>query len=376
MRNYAQPKRVLLQTTTLVAAGFIVSAAPAGAAEKLKIGVGGYAEQWFGYTDIEDDGNTDQDLSGFDVKSDTEIHFKGSTKLDNGLEVGINVQLEGNSNSGDQIDESYLTVRGNFGQIDIGDENSALYKTHVAPKEYGIGINSGDTVQWELTGNTSISDSGYFRAPFGGTFIEPGRANDSTKLTYYTPRIEGIRVGLSYSPDSEQDSNVLPDRETSSLTDGVMAAIDYSHDFDGVKVAASAGYGTFLEASGDNPEPEAYAFGLTVDYAGFQVGGSYAGFRDSGINDGDAYVVGAAYDFDKFGVSATYLHGERDGLAGSIASGSAQADRDTFALGGRYILGPGVSLQGTLGYSEYTSDTASVSDVEAAYAVTGIKLTF
>ncbi|MEP3112876.1 porin [Nisaea sp.] len=376
MRNYAQPKRVLLQTTTLVAAGFIVSAAPAGAAEKLKIGVGGYAEQWFGYTDIEDDGNTDQDLSGFDVKSDTEIHFKGSTKLDNGLEVGINVQLEGNSNSGDQIDESYLTVRGNFGQIDIGDENSALYKTHVAPKEYGIGINSGDTVQWELTGNTSISDSGYFRAPFGGTFIEPGRANDSTKLTYYTPRIEGIRVGLSYSPDSEQDSNVLPDREISSLTDGVMAAIDYSHDFDGVKVAASAGYGTFLEASGDNPEPEAYAFGLTVDYAGFQVGGSYAGFRDSGINDGDAYVVGAAYDFDKFGVSATYLHGERDGLAGSIASGSAQADRNTFALGGRYILGPGVSLQGTLGYSEYTSDTAGVSDVEAAYAVTGIKLTF
>lgn len=376
MENFVRSKRALLQTTALVAAGFIVSAAPADAAEKLKIGVGGYAEQWFGYTDIQDDGNTTQDLSGFDVKSDTEIHFKGSTTLDNGLEIGINVQLEGNSNSGDQIDESYLTVRGNFGQIDIGDENSALYKTHVAPKEYGIGINSGDTVEWELTGSTSIGDSGYFRSPFGGTYIEPGRANDSTKLTYYTPRTEGFRVGLSYAPDSDQDSNVLPDRNNSSLTDGVMAGIDYSHDFNGVKLAASAGYGTFLEASDDNQEPEAYAFGLTVDYAGFQVGGSYASFRDSGVNDGDAYVIGAAYDFHKFGVSATYLHGERDGLAGSSDPASVQADRDTFALGGRYILGPGVSLQGTLGYSEYTSDTSGVGDVEAAYAITGIKLTF
>ncbi|WP_323795386.1 porin [Nisaea sp.] len=376
MKNFAQPKKALLQTTALVAAGFIVSAAPADAAEKLRIGVGGYAEQWFGYTDIQDDGNTTQDLSGFDVKSDTEIHFEGFTTLDNGLEVGINVQLEGNTNSSDQIDESYLTVRGNFGQIDIGDENSALYKTHVAPKEYGMGINSGDTVDWELSGTTSISNSGYFRAPFGGTFIEPGRANDSTKLTYYTPRVEGFRVGLSYAPDSAQDSNVLPDRNTSSLTDGVMAGIDYSRDFNGVKVGASAGYGTFLEAAGNNPEPEAYAFGLTVDYAGFQVGGSYAGFQDSGVNDGDAYVIGAAYDFGPYGLSATYLHGERDGLAGSTAPASVQADRDTFALGGRYILGPGVSLQGTLGYSEYTSDTAGVGDVEAAYAITGIKLTF
>lgn len=375
MKNFVQPKRGLLQTTTLVAAGFIVSATPADAADKLKIGVGGFAEQWFGYTDIQDDGNTTQDLSGFDVKSDTEIHFEGFTTLDNGLEVGINVQLEGNTSS-DQIDESYLTVRGNFGQIDIGDENSALYKTHVAPKEYGMGINSGDTVEWELTGNTSISNSGYYLAPFGGTFIEPGRADDSTKLTYYTPRVEGFRVGLSYAPDSAQDSNVLPDRNTSSLTDGVMAGIDYSHDFKGVKVAASAGYGTFLEASGNSPEPEAYAFGLTVDYAGFQVGGSYASFQDSGVTDGDAYVVGTAYDFGPFGVSATYLHGERDGIAGSVAPASVQADRDTFALGGRYTLGPGVSLQGTLGYSEYTSDTAGVGDVEAAYAITGIKLTF
>ncbi|WP_193180831.1 porin [Nisaea sediminum] len=365
----------LLQTTSLVAAGFILSADPAGAAEKLKLSVGGYAEQWFGYTDIDDEGNSSLDLSGFDVKSDTEIHFVGSTKLDNGLEVGINVQLEGNSNSSDQIDESYLTLRGNFGQIDIGDENSALYKTHVAPKEYGMGINSGDTVDWELTGATSIGNGGYFRAPFGGTYVEPVRANDSTKLTYYTPRIEGVRLGMSYSPDSNQDNNTQPDRNA-GLSDGVMASIDVSREISGVTVAASAGYGTFLETASGQDEPQAYAFGLTLGYGGLQVGGSFAGFQDSGANDGDGYTLGASYDFGQYGVSLTYLHGERDGLAGSTAPGTVQADRDTIALGGQYILGPGVSAQATIGYSEYTSDTAGAGDIQAAYAITGIRVTF
>ncbi|WP_420405076.1 porin [Nisaea sp.] len=368
-------RKALLQTTALVAASLLLSTDAASAAEKLKLSVGGYAEQWFGYTDIDDEGNSSLDLSGFDVKSDTEIHFAGSTKLDNGLEVGINVQLEGNSNASDQIDESYLTLRGNFGQIDIGDENSALYKTHVAPKEFGMGINSGDTIDWELTGSTSIGDGGYFRAPFGGTFVEPARANDSTKLTYYTPRIEGFRLAMSYAPDSNQDNNVQPDRDA-GLSDGVMASADLRREFSGVTVAASAGYGTFLETASGQDEPQAYAFGLTLDYGGLQVGGSFAAFQDSGAHDGDGYTLGAAYDFGTYGVSMTYLHGERAGLSGSTAPATVQADRDTIALAGQYILGPGVSAQATLGYSEYTSDTGGAGDVQAAYAITGIRLTF
>lgn len=375
MKRMDHSKAGLLRTTALVAGGLILSAAPAGAAEKLKVSVGGYMEQWFGYTDIDDDGNPGRDLSGFDVKSDTEIHFKGMTTLENGLEVGINVQLEGNSSSDDQIDESYMILGGRFGQIEIGDENSALYKTHVAPREYGMAINSGDTVEWELDGSTSIGNGGYYRAPFGGTYIEPARANDSTKLTYYTPRLEGFRFGMSYSPDTAQDDNTLPDRNA-VLTDGVMGSIDFRRDFSGLTVAASAGYGTFLEAGAGQDEPEAYAFGLTLDYAGFQIGGSFAGFSDSGANDGDGYVLGAAYDFGPYGVSLTYLHGERAGIAGSTSPNTVQADRDTVALAGQFIIGPGVSAQATLGYSDYTSDEAGVSDVEAAYVITGIRLSF
>ena len=135
-------KKVLLGSTAIVAAGMIASAPSAIAAEKMKLSVGGYMEQWFGFTSQDD--ATGQDYSGFSTVSDGEIHFKGSTKLDNdnGIKIGVNVQLEAQQ-GGDQIDEQYMTVSGGFGQIIIGDENSALYKMHYAPNDFGIGISSG-----------------------------------------------------------------------------------------------------------------------------------------------------------------------------------------------------------------------------------------
>ena len=98
-------KKILLGSTAIVAAGMIASVPTADAASKMKLGVGGYMEQWFGFTSGDD--GVAQDYSGFDIKSDPEIFFKGKTKLDNGITVGVNVQLEATQN-GDQIDEQYM----------------------------------------------------------------------------------------------------------------------------------------------------------------------------------------------------------------------------------------------------------------------------
>ena len=95
-------KKILLGSTAIVAAGMIASVPSANAASKMKLSVGGYMEQWVGFTS-QDDG-AGQDYSGFSTVSDGEIHFKGKTKLDNGITVGVNVQLEAQQ-GGDQIDE-------------------------------------------------------------------------------------------------------------------------------------------------------------------------------------------------------------------------------------------------------------------------------
>jgi len=367
-------KKVLLGSTALVAAGMMASAPAALAADKLSVKVGGYMEQWVGYTTVDDDASS-VDLDGVDVKSDSEIHFKGSTVLDNGIEFGINVQLEANTNSADQIDESYLIVKGSFGEINIGSENSAMYKMHYAPSEFGIGINSGDQGDWVLSSGTSITTSGTFRAPFGSTYVEPSRANDSTKITYYTPRFAGFQIGASYSPDTVQDSNVLTDRDA-ALTDGVMFGANYVNDFGGVSLAISGGYGTFLDAPSGGNEPEAYNAGAVIGFGGFEAGVSWARFDDSGSNDGDGYNLGVAYSTGPFGVSLSYFNGEREGTStAGVLTG--QAEQDTFALSGKYTLGPGVTAAATLGHSTYETDnTGANSEVEGTFFVTGIKLSF
>ena len=65
-----------------------------------------------------------EDFDGVDVSTNTEIFFLPKIVLDNGIQIGANIQLEGET-SGDQIDESYVQIKGSFGEVNIGSENSA-----------------------------------------------------------------------------------------------------------------------------------------------------------------------------------------------------------------------------------------------------------
>lgn len=376
-------KKILLGSTAIVAAGMIASA-PASAASKIKVGVGGYMEQWVGY--VSNDDGVDQDFSGFDVKSDAEIIFSGKTTLDNGLTVGVNVQLEANHNGGDQIDESYIFLKGGFGEINLGSENSAQYKMHYAPSDFGIGMNSGDESSWVATiadaEGDQVSKGGMFRAPLGATSVEVTRANDSEKITYYTPRVEGFQLGVSYSPDTNQDQNGQPNRDTNN-TDLVMVGANFSRKMGDMSIGISAGYGTVTDSpsAAGSLEPSATSFGVKIGMGGVGAGVSMASFEDHGAQDGTSINAGVSYTAGKMGVSLAYLHGERDGT-GTTGAGDldGQSESDVFHLSAKYSLGGGVTWAGTLGHATFSSDDVdidnTVDEVSATYVVTGLKIGF
>ena len=88
-------KKLLLGSTALVVGG--VMAAPAMAADPIKMGIGGY------YTFYALAGNIDSSYAfdgsfttykGLAFTQEGEIHFIGQTKLDNGTSVGLTVELE------------------------------------------------------------------------------------------------------------------------------------------------------------------------------------------------------------------------------------------------------------------------------------------
>jgi hypothetical protein len=373
-------KKILLGSTAIVAAGMIASVPSADAASKMKLGVGGYMEQWFGFTSGDD--GIGQDYSGFSTVSDGEIHFKGSTTLDNGLKIGVNVQLEAQQ-GGDQIDEQYMTVSGEFGQIIIGDENSAMYKMHYAPSDFGIGMNSGDNTAWNKPVSDAEGDSinmgSHYRSPFGATYIEPDAVNDSAKISYFTPRKMGFQLGVSYAPDANQDSNGLPNRDAAN-TDYIMVGLNFKQKMGAMSVGISGGYGTVTDAAVGSDEPEATSFGIKLGMGGASAGVSYANFSDHGNKDQEGINAGVAYSQGKMGVSLAYYHGEKDGNNGSATTLDGQAERDVIHLSGKYALGPGVTLAGTLGHAVYSSDDAdidnSVNESASTYVVMGLKVGF
>ena len=168
---------------TTVSAAAMLAFAPLGAsaADMLSVGVGGYMQQWFGYANRDDE---DED-GGWDAQSDAEIHFRGSLESDAGLKFTVHVELEGDRGSS-AIDESFARVSGEFGQIEFGARDHAMVRMHSGISDVGIGLTSGDTQKW-----------------VPGTYLETaGHAiGNARKLNYISPRVSGVQIGLSYSPD-------------------------------------------------------------------------------------------------------------------------------------------------------------------------------
>lgn len=354
-------KNRLLGGTALVAAGAL--AAPMVQAEEpIQLSVGGFMEQYFGYASSDID-----DRDHFDQKSDSEIIFSGSTTLDNGIQFGVNVQLEGNT-SGDQIDESFAFVEGDFGRILLGSENSAGYLMTVAAPNVGIGINTGDQIDWVPIDN----EAGFFRGTLGSTFVENNAVNDVNRLTYFTPRFSGLQAGISYTPDAEEDDNTQPN-ENAEFHDGVDVALNFTETFGGFDVAT---YGRYGIASNDSPggdDPEVFSTGLKIGYGGFTVGGSYANQDDAGANEGQSFDVGASYGTGPWAVSVTYFQGEAEG--DTAASGDEEIY--TVEVAASYAVGPGIKVIGSVGYNDFDDDDdGSDASNDGYWVVSGIQLSF
>lgn len=377
----------LLATTALTIASCILPGALAWGAEPanepkvvphdtepLHVKVGGYMEQFFGYTDQDVPGKS---VSGFDVKSDTEIWFTGAAVLDNGIEFAIDVQLEGQTSS-DQIDESNLKISSGYGRVIIGSENSAMYLMHVAPKDFGFGLNSGDNVEWVDFSGVG-SDTGIFRGPFGSTYVEPGRVNDPNRFTYLSPQLGGFQVGASWVPDSVEDSNITVDQKT-SLHDGFTVSAAYKGKVGPMVVAASAGWGMMQAASSSTADdPSAYNAGLSLGYGKWTLAGALAGSDgDTSTGDSTGWTVGLNYEPGPWKVSLAGFFGDRDGstTANAGGSGARKASFDTVQLETAYDLGPGVSVVGILGYANVDDHSGFGTDSDAVYGVSMVRLKF
>ncbi|MGB0749468.1 MAG: porin [Magnetospiraceae bacterium] len=340
-------KKILLGTTGLIAAAMVMSS-PASAAEKIKLGLGGYMQQWVGFADQD---TLYSAWNEFDQQSDSEIYFVGNTTLDNGITVGVHVQLEAERNAGARwIDDSWLYLSSEqMGTLQLGSAGAATFTAHHGAPD--VGISNDDSNNWIAESN-SIWD-------LGTAFF-----SDSHKIQYVSPSFSGFQFGGLYIPDVTDGGNRMPLNTTGSFA-GAM--IVYNGDFDGVSVGFDAAYGT------SENDTDGYQLGLAIGFEGFKIGGGYWAVDD---NDGywtepgelTVYDIGVSYSSGPYAISLSWLHGENETNAGG------DDEHEVIMGSASYTMGPGVALKGSIFHQSSTNN--GVDDGDGWAAVGGVQLNF
>lgn len=362
--------KILLGTTALAAILFSTGAQAADDGLSLKMAgwFRGYA-QFGSLDDNPSNGLSDRRNVSFET-FDSEIHFIAEAKTANGLTYGFRIELEGASVT-DQIDESYLYVKGSLGDVFFGNDDGAANKlAYQVPA-----ITRSKTLVLE---DPNFSPN----APTGSSVKFLNSPNhyslDSAKIFYATPRMSGFQLGVSYAPDLSEDPNsgaVAGGFETDNdvqAGDAIELGLNYSNKFGDLGLVASVTYYTESLEDGatlaTQEERDSYAAGAGISYKGLQLGANYmytenyaaAGYTAVGVDGSELnqFVVGVQYATGPWSVGANAGYGK-------VEFDGGREDELLALLGGvGYNVAPGLDLDAAIQYYDWdrSGGTAVAND--------------
>lgn len=293
-----------------------------------------------------------------DFRTESEINLYADGVAANGMRYGAVFELQmdamtttAGTGTGVDYDELYGFVKGSWGELRFGQEDSAASLLQIrrpAP------LWMGDSDAWD----EFVVNSGYIIAGVGD-------GNDATKIIYLSPQFMGFDVGLSYAANRfEGEQTTIPtsttafQRDRTGLENEISAALRYRGTFGDFGVGASfvaqfADSGR-LQASGvpvvsRDQNITTYAAGLLVRAYGFALGGDYTwgnyrttpanGSIASGLDGSNQWAVGLTYTLGALTLGGMYSQGSQD-------NGGTVADRTQtyMGLGVAYVLAPGMTL--------------------------------
>ena len=192
-----------------------------------------------------------------------------------GLEYGATIEFEADTNNTTNTDETWIFVKGGWGEVRLGDEDGVVDNSVVGGQTIAAG-----------TGGIDGSDAVITAAPV--VFLL--NTDDATKIRYYTPSFSGFSVGVSYTPTQERIDSGANNGQFFASKDGGLAmegqnvfegGLIYDGEIGGVGIEASV-VGLYGELKNDGEEDfggdEWWGVqgGAAVDLFGFNIAGSIA----------------------------------------------------------------------------------------------------
>jgi predicted porin len=378
-------KKVLYATTAMATAGWIAGgASDAAAAERIAIEIHGFHQQYIVGLDQDfTDTDAGRNIRGFksnsiDQKTNSELCFTGSTVLDNGITVGVQIELEAQpvgqpaGTSDLHIDETFMFLESErLGQFKLGSEDSVTDLLHVSAPNGGISVDDGDVLNVGFYVDTSSAAVALLNSTSLNDMSTPGgiRVGDANRIMYTTPRYAGFQAAVSYAPQAAEDSNASLNPNYGFLNgngrynNSWEGALNYKEAFGGVGVQLSAGIRGMNQTQQLSAIPDVdagtmfgYSFGGQLTFGGFTVGGAYrkitsgrdqpiVGVADQRSIKSTTWSAGARYDIGPYAAGVSCISGEGVGF---IASGTGDLEHLNCAVSGTYTLGPGIRLIGGL----------------------------
>lgn len=257
---------------------------------------------------------------------------------------GVVAKTEFNLNSdgrnlGPAIDQIFTFFEGGFGKVELGNNQPANQQMKTGPAKFARGaggingkyleninlpmVSGSDSApHFILLAQSPVGHGGYAKS-----FYQPTSTNisgyhesqyralkddsfdgieDATKISYYSPRVDGIKVGASYVPDGAKiglTKQISYDSSYTRIENIFSVGVNYFEDFDnlGVELSTTAERGKIRNAN--RKDLFAYDFGGSLSYFGFTLGGSWGYWGDSlQVNSGD-YSKKGKTDYRTFGLS-------------------------------------------------------------------------
>lgn len=398
---------VLAGLSVVSGASLFASAARAD----MHIDLGGYIREYVIYTDNDESATAapSDSLHKLDFRREMEIHFTGEKTLESGLTVGVHSEFELGNESNDasvssfvfagrdptQFDEGYIYLSGGWGRINFGAHSGAPFLLQVAaPASDGqldgmrVNMQGFNPDVWDDgLENASLAPSGaFFRLNYDNTDF-----GITDRITYLTPKWNGFQAGVSFAPRPVPPHAVdgafigmgledIPGR----FENHTEAAARWDGEFQGVAIAAGAGYATaspkVMAAPGafGSADIRTSDAGLNFRIGEVSIGGAYK-HSNTGVsgpaNETHTYVAGIAWERMPWHLGATWYRMEFDANAFSIGLADGM-ELDRITLGGWYALGPGVSLRGGVSFLDVDNGTNSARDPQQMQAAFGTQVTF
>jgi predicted porin len=367
-------RRGLTDCSGLAAAGLLLAvpfaaAKSAAAAEPVKLTVGGFFRAaYMVVTDDDEEGDLGFDTNTDGLFNDAEVHFTGSTVLDNGLEVGARIELEGETDD-DQIDEAWVWFSGGFGEIRIGSDDEALANACVTPPGGSANFSAFSPNQWGANGAGFAND--FVGGPASNSVCTGvDGSSDAQKILYITPVFGGFQLTASYTPGGGSETHDdgagphlgMPQRFFGQSRNNVSVYGTYQYLGDGWGITAGAG-GSWEGKVEDRPPPqrieesEFYQAGINLNLGAFSIGAAGEYYNDffsrPDRQDADLWIVGigGAYEHDAWTFGLQYSHRQVDKKFFKSDLDDMEFQEDRVVATVNYALGPGINVDAELGYT-------------------------